>query len=98
MAAKPNNSRREGSNIYLLEFVDHIRAATLVALSRAIARNVQVHDQPSLVGDRLQHAMATRKIDVAAAQIEDTLTIEAVRLGAGKPLSIFIIRQNQPCF
>src|SRR5215831_15180259 len=71
------NARRSG--IDRLQTLDHVSSAALIACSRTVARAVEIHADPTLVFDLRENAMAGRKIDLAVAQVINTLEEFRVR-------------------
>src|SRR3954454_12778507 len=65
--------RRDRSNIDRLELRHDVFLASFVALPRAFTRDVEIGAQPTFEVDRLQHAMATGKIDRAIAEVKNIL-------------------------
>src|SRR5215471_19118559 len=58
ITAPRSSVRREILRIDRFEAVHDVRTAALVARARPGPRDVEVHDQPSVVRHRLQHAVA----------------------------------------
>ena len=67
------------SGINRFQPLDHILAAPFVTGARTVAGPIEIHANPALVPDLLQDPMARRKIDVAVAEVVNTL--EELRFG-----------------
>src|SRR5215472_1629883 len=86
-------SAPRGSGIDRLQLVHHILPAPLVARSRPLTCHIQIHAQPALEVDRLQHPMARREVDRAVAEIE-----HVVGDLAGEVPGVLVVEQHEPRF
>src|SRR5690242_8552180 len=99
-AAAPSRARREivvgrTSDINRIERIHHIFAGALVAGARTLAGDIEIHNQPALESDGFEDAVAAGEVDLAVAQVEDTLAAEDAGLVFGRAFGIFIVREHQ---
>src|SRR5690349_22946066 len=81
------------SGINRLQPLDDIPAASFVTGPGAVARPVEIDANPALVTDLLQNAMASWKIDIAVAEVVNTL--EELRFGRVFGMNLSVGRSEE---